>query len=432
MKNKLPFLFLIAFSFGIFLVSLRITYSRYQNFESGKFDLGNMAKMVWNTAHGRFMYVTDYFGTNMPRWGMSHVDPFLIIFVPVMSVIKSPLVLVFSQLAFVIGTALILYKLAELELGNRFAALFIGLAYLFYPAVGYILAWTDFHGVTAVIPFFLGTFYLFEKMHKEGNFNQNRLILFWALLVLSMAGKEEVSLFIFFFGLFILVLRKGRAKIAAWIMGVSLVWFIVAFFVLIPGAAHFRIEGYQKFVESIGVEPEETKNVASENYFLLRYEEFGDSYFEVLVNMAKNPKQIMSAWLDGSKPINFQQTFAPVLFAPLLYPPAFMMAVPEFIINYSSTSGGVNTANIENHRISLIVVVLFISIVYGLGFISRLLRDYLKVRENITVTVLSLAILVMSINKTFEYKNPVYLWIQQAVQRRVVALVSAEENIIKD
>src|SRR3989344_4212039 len=217
MKKHLPFLLLVLFCLGIFAVTIRITNSRYQNFESGKFDLGNMAQMVWNTAHGRFMYVTDYFGTNMPRWGMSHVDPFLIIFVPVMSVIKSPLVLVFSQLAFVIGTALILYKLAELELGNRFAALFIGLAYLFYPAVGYILAWTDFHGVTAVMPFFLGTFYLFEKMYKEGNFSRNRLILFWALLVLSMAGKEEVSLFIFFFGLSILILRKEHKKLAAWI-----------------------------------------------------------------------------------------------------------------------------------------------------------------------------------------------------------------------
>src|SRR3989304_4612412 len=116
MKKHLPFLFLIIFSFGILAVSARIAYSRYQNFESGKFDLGNMAQMVWNTSHGRFMYLTDYFGTNMPRWGMSHVDPFLIIFVPIMSVVKSPLVLVFAQLAFVIGTALILYKLAELEL----------------------------------------------------------------------------------------------------------------------------------------------------------------------------------------------------------------------------------------------------------------------------------------------------------------------------
>src|SRR3989304_2517479 len=125
----------------------------------------------------------------MPRWGMSHVDPFLVIFVPVMSVIKSPLVLVFSQVAFVVGTALILYKLAELELGNRLAALAISLAYLFYPALGYILAWTDFHGVTAVMPFFLGAFYLFEKMYKENNFGRNRMILFWIFLVLSMAGK---------------------------------------------------------------------------------------------------------------------------------------------------------------------------------------------------------------------------------------------------
>jgi len=90
--KNIYFLIVLAFSLVIFTVSVRITYSRYTNFENGKFDLGNMSQMVWNTMHGRFMYVTDYFGTNMPRWGMSHVDPFLVVFVPFMAIFKTPLV----------------------------------------------------------------------------------------------------------------------------------------------------------------------------------------------------------------------------------------------------------------------------------------------------------------------------------------------------
>jgi len=140
----------------------------------------------------------------------------------------------------------------------------------------------------------------------------------------------------------------------------------------------------------------------------------------------------MRAWVDGSKAIFFEQTFLPVLYTPFLYPPTFMMAIPELVINYTSTSGGVNTANIENHRISLIVVVMFISTVYGTRFFSRLLKDYLKINETVTILLISFAILITSVTKTFEYKNPVYLWIQQAIQRRIVPFVGAEENVIED
>lgn len=453
-SKHFPLILIILFSSFLFLVTLRITYSRYDNFENGKFDLGNMAQMVWNTMNGKFMYLTDYFGTNMPRWGMSHVDPFLIIFVPLMAIFKTPYLLVASQLFLVIFSSVLLFKIAELELENRWVALAVGLSYLFYPAIGFILAWTDFHGVTAVMPFFLAAFYLFEKMYKEQDFSKWRLILFWTFLVLNMSGKEEIPLFIFVYAVFILFFRtdtwvlhdvtkdkKQRLKIffsqkaarTALYMGiVSVLWFITAFFVLIPRAAHYRTDGYENFVQSIGVEPEETHNVSQENYFLRRYEEFGDTYFEVAFNMLIHPKQLMRAWLDGSKSEYFVRTFEPIAYMPLLYPPTFMISIPEFLINYTSTSGGVSTANIENHRISMIIVVLFISSVYGIGFVSDLFKKYLKINKKVTVSALAIVLLGMNVYKTFEYENFVYMWIKQAVERRIVPLVSAEENVIED
>src|SRR3989344_7127235 len=85
----------------IFVVTLIYSFllanKRYNNVEYGKFDLGNMSQMVWNTSQGRFMEVTDQFGTNMPRWGMSHVDPILAIFVPVYWFFDNPMILVLIQ-----------------------------------------------------------------------------------------------------------------------------------------------------------------------------------------------------------------------------------------------------------------------------------------------------------------------------------------------
>jgi len=149
-----------------FLVASRINVFRYHNFDFGKFDLGNMTQMVWNTLNGRFLYLTDYFGTNLPRWAMSHVDPILLLFVPIFALYQHPLTLVFSQLVLVLFSALIIYKIALLELESKWTASLIGMSYLFYPALGYINAVTGFHGVSVVIPFFLLSFYFFEKMHK--------------------------------------------------------------------------------------------------------------------------------------------------------------------------------------------------------------------------------------------------------------------------
>jgi uncharacterized membrane protein len=457
-SNWFGLLVVLFFSLVVFAVSIRITYSRYTNFENGKFDLGNMVQMVWNTSQGRFMYLTDYFGTNMPRWGMSHVDPFLIVFVPFLVIFKSPLVLVFGQLFLVIFSSLVLYKIAELETKNRLLAVFVSLSYLFYPALGFILTWTDFHGVTAVMPFFFLGFYLFEKMYHEKSFPKSKLLWFWICLVLAMMGKEEIPIFVALFGLFILLFRNDFssyldkffdpifnktdilksflsttiAKNALGMMVIGSLWFYYAFFVLIPQSAHYRVNGYNKFVNSIGITPEETENVDSENYFLLRYEEFGSSYGEILLNMAKNPTKVMSAWTDGSKPDYFKQTFMPLLYLPLLYPPIFAISIPELIINYTSTSGGVSTANIENHRISMIIVILFISLVYGINFIARFAEKYFGVKAKYVQTGLALLLLLANIQKTFEYKNPIYLWMQQAVGRRIVGIVKAEDNIIND
>ena len=78
LKENIPFAFLLLFCVGLLAVTIKMNVFRFNNFDFGKFDLGNMTQMVWNTQHGRFMYLTDYFGTNLPRWAMSHVDPILV------------------------------------------------------------------------------------------------------------------------------------------------------------------------------------------------------------------------------------------------------------------------------------------------------------------------------------------------------------------
>lgn len=425
-KKHFFFLVLIIYSIGFLAVNIKINLFSYNNFDFGKFDLGNMSQMVWNTLHGRFLYLTNYFGTNMPRWGMSHVDPILVLFVPIFFFFQSPLTLVFSQLVLVTATSYLLFKLAELKLQSSFSAFLIGLSYLFYPAIGFLTARTGFHGVSVAIFFFVAAFYVFERMYEHKSFTKWGVILFWVLLIITMSGKEQIPAYTFFLGLFIWLYR-GKKKLGIWISGVSLIWFVMAFFVIIPAFAHYRVEGYKSFADSLNIDQDYSNDVISSNYFLARYEEFGDTYLEVMAGMVTHPTQVVRVFFGGDRVKNFKETLLPVAFLPFIYPATFIMALPDFLINYLTTAGGIGTSEIYNHRVSMIIPVVFISVIFAIKFLGSQISEWQsKIKFKTAVVIFSTILLGFNIYTSFAFNNPVYLWVDQAVRKRVVKLAFAK------
>lgn len=452
LKENFLLIGLIIFCIGLFFVLAKINLFRYNNFDFGKFDLGNMTQMVWYTLQGKPLYLTGYFGVNFPRWAMSHVDPILLLFVPVFAVVQHPLTLVFSQIILILSSSVILYKIAFLEHKSKLVGFLVGLSFLFYPAVGFVTAWTGFHGVSAAIPFFLLAFYMFEKMHKTGDYSKKSKILFWMFLVITMSGKEQLPLYVVMYGIFILFFRTSepvsfptRSEFKVWIssvlkiqsvkiglsmIAVGLIWFYVAFFVIIPNYAPLRQAGFNEFARSLGINPGSVRDVDSENYFISRYDAFGDSYTSVLVGMIKNPDDLARIIFGGDKPENMVQTFEPVGYLPFLSPQVFMIAFPDLLINYSTSAGGIGTSEIINHRISMIIPVLFLSSIYSLGLLASLLSRLPKVKKEYALIVLSGAFLYMNIQTTYKFNNPVYQWLTQALQKRLAILpVFAKEDL---
>lgn len=418
--NNIPFLGTLFLSLLMLAVSFKVTMFRYKNYEYGKFDLGNMSQMVYNTSRGNFMEVTDYFGANMPRWGMSHVDPFLIIFVPIYYFFADARVLIVGQLLLVIFSSLVIYLISNRILKSKIASFFISSAYLFYPAVGYLLAWTGFHGVTAVIPFFLLSFLFYELLEEKG-ISKKLLITFYFFVFLTLMGKEEISLIYFMYGLYLTVFRKFK-WVGLSLIIVGLLWFSFSFFVLIPSAAKYRVEGYKKFAESVDLKVEPTKDVLKGNYFLGRYGKFGDSYFEILKNVLTNPKLVIKESFSGDKKENLQMTLSPLLFLPIFYTPVFMISFPEFFINYLTTSAGIGTAEIYNHRVSMIIPILFISLIFGFKFFKTLLDRFSKFKTlNSEVFYIFCSILIFASSVYFSnlYQNPILLWFTQSLGRKL-------------
>ncbi|OGC50292.1 hypothetical protein A2716_03730 [candidate division WWE3 bacterium RIFCSPHIGHO2_01_FULL_40_23] len=430
MKRSLPLFIVVGMAAIVFITSVRVTMFRYRNYEYGKFDLGNMSQMVYNTLNGRFMEVTDYFGANMPRWGMSHVDPFLLVFVPFYAVFPDARILVVAQLFLLISSSFLLYLIGTRILNSKFASMFVALSFLFYPAVGYLLAWTGFHGVTSVVPFFLGAFLLLEDMYIKRLFTRNKVLLFFFLILLTMAGKEEISLIILAYAGFIFFFR-GQRKIALLMGTISLLWFFITFFVLIPNASHYRIEGYQRFVQSIGVDIDAKKDVLKPNYFLSRYEEFGESYLEILKNMALDPGKVIKIFFSGDRKENFNMTFMPLLYLPVFYLPILLISSPEFLINYLTTQSGVGTAEIYNHRISMIIPILFISVLFSIKLFEDAYRVFLRKEPKKLSLFISILLLATNIYTSNLYQNPILLWFTQSLGRRF-AFASGEVDEIKN
>ncbi len=413
---------LIVFNLLVFALCVKINVFRFNNFDFGKFDLGNMSQMVWYTLNGKLMYLTDYFGTNLPRWAMSHVDPILLIFIPVFIFFPHSLTLVFGQVILVLSSSIIIYKLGDLILKSSFAGLLLGVAFLFYPAVGFLLAWTGYHGVTAVIPFFLLAFYIFEKMHLSQNFSLRNRLVFWVMIIATLAGKEQLSLYILVYGVFIALARKNL-KYGLTLITLGAVWFVVTFVVIIPHFAPYRVDGFKQFSEEIQIDSTLGQDVGKDNYFLSRYSEFGDTYLEITLGILFNPSKSVEIFFGGDKLENFNMTMAPLLYVPLLAPLHLAIAGPDFLINYLTTSSGIGTAEVYNHRVSMIIPLLFIACIYFIAFFAKYLERFFKVTKIYTVTICAALLLISTVYHSKKYENPVFLWLFQAVQKRISYVV---------
>ncbi|MFH1000710.1 MAG: DUF2079 domain-containing protein, partial [Bacteroidota bacterium] len=180
--------------------------------------------------------------------------------------------------------------------------------------------------------------------------------------------------------------------------------------------------GYQKFAISMGLTDTTVRDVENDNYFISRYSEFGDSYGSIALNMLKDPNKALKIFFTTDKLDNLRRTFEPVAYLPLAFPVLLVIAAPDFLINYLTTASGIGTAEITNHRVSMIVPIIFISTIYAVGYLSGLIK-HIKIKRNYFAIALSMIVLGFCIRTTFTYNNPVYLWLTQAIQKRLTASI---------
>jgi uncharacterized membrane protein len=307
---------------------------RHEAFITGRFDLGNMVQAVWSTAHGDPLRMTSLRGDQISRLA-AHVDPILVLFAPLWWIWPSPHMLLAVQALVIALGAVPVFLLARKHLASPQAALGFALAYLLYPATGW-LTLNEFHPVALAAPLLLFAFWYLDE---------ERLLPFAVFALAAATCKEEIALVVAGFGIWYAVAHRSWAAGTA-IALVGGAWAAVAIGIVIP---HY--------------------NAGAESDFYGRYSEVGGSAGGILETALTHPLRIIEAAFSGRDLHYLLDLVAPLAALCLLAPLVLVAALPELAINLLSST--TTQTSIHFHYTAGLIPPLMIGAIFGAKRLSR-------------------------------------------------------------
>jgi len=324
---KSPELVLFTLIFIYIIYFTTASFLRYDNFYTGRFDLGNMDQTVWNTINGRIFQASNDDGSIVSRLS-SHADFMLILLSPFYLIWSHPKMLLLIQ-SFVLGIgAIFVFLIAKGVLENKTLALVFSFLYLMSPAMQFTNLY-DFHPVTIATTTLLAAFYFLLKQ---------KYFLMILFLLLSGLAKEQILIINSIFGLFLLFKIK-RKILGLLIVLFSLIIFFYLIWVAIPA------------------------NAGGQHFALSYYSDFGDSPGEVIRNVVFSPQKIISTILEGGRIDYLRQLFMPLGFISFFAPVYLIFAAPDLLINLLSNNSQLH--QIYYQYSATITPFIFISSIFG-------------------------------------------------------------------
>ena len=325
---------------------------QYRAYNTGRFDLGNMAQAVWSTAHGHPLEITNLQGEQVSRLG-SHVDPILVAFAPLWWIWPSAAMLVAAQAVAIALGALPVFWLARKHLGSEQAALGFALAYLLYPAVQW-LTLNEFHPVALACPLLLYAFWYLDE---------ERLWPFAIFAVLAALTKEEIPLVIAGMGVWYAISRRQwRIGGAIAVIGVCLTTISVE--LVLP---HF--------------------NAGGSSSFYARYGELGHSPGGILRTAVTDPGKVLSAVFDRQGVHYLLDLVLPLLLLVVAAPVVLVAALPELGLNLLSATD--TQSSIHHHYTAGLIPPLIVATVLGA---ARLTRSRTGLRVPLAMTLVAVMV----------------------------------------
>ncbi len=270
-------------------------------FETGRFDVGNLTQVVWSTAHGRFLEMTDVRGEQISRLG-AHFDPLVVILAPAWWLWPSPELLLVAQAVAVSLGAAPVYLLARKHLGGDRAGLVFAVVYLLYPPTQWLVV-DDFHPVAFATPLLLASIWYLDE---------DRLLAFSLCAGAACLTKEQIGLVVAMLGLWYAVAR-GRRVAGATIIASGTTIAVLAAAVIVP---HFAPGAGSPFAE--------------------RYAGVGGSPAGILRGALEHPLRLLEAVAAPGDLAYLVDLLTPLGGLPLLSPLLAASALPEIALNLLS------------------------------------------------------------------------------------------------
>ena len=236
--------FLTAVAIAWTAVVGTLAVARHNAFLSHRFDLGNMVQAVWSTSQGRLLETTDgHTGEQIVRLA-GHVDPILVLFVPLWWIHGGPEALIVGQAAALAAGSYPVVRLALKYTESPLCAALLGAWYLAYPWVVWN-AFNDVHPVTLAIPCLLYAIWFLDE-HRLGSFAMAAL--------LALSTGELIGLTIAALGVWYAV-RYGRRRAGLVIAIGGAAWTTICLAVVIPVLNDGQSSRFYPLFESTGGSP---------------------------------------------------------------------------------------------------------------------------------------------------------------------------------
>ena len=295
---------LLWIAVGAFAVGMSwLSVLQQRAFETGRFDVGNLTQVVWSTANGRFLEITDVDGEQISRLG-AHFDPIVVLLAPLWWIWPSPeLLLVVQAVAVALG-AIPVYLLARKHLGSERAGVLFAVVYLLYPPTQWLVV-DDFHPVAFATPLLLAAIWFLDE---------DRLLPFALCAGAACLTKEQIGLVVAMLGLWY-AFAHGRTRMGAVIFAVAGAVAVLATAVIVPA---FAPGGGSPFEG--------------------RYADVGGSPAGIVRGAFEHPLRLVEALTEQRDLTYVIELLAPLGGLSLLSPLLGASALPEIAINLLSAT----------------------------------------------------------------------------------------------
>jgi uncharacterized membrane protein len=337
------------------LLFIIISVGQHRALGSHTYDLVNMDQAVWNTLQGRPLAFSIVPGVDSRL--AFHFEPILLPISLFYLIYENAETLLLLQTIIVALGAWPVYWIARDKLNSQLAGVTFAWLYLMYPPLQAANVF-DFHAVTLAAPFLL------FAIHAILNGHRGRAIFF---CILAMGCKEDIPLLVVMLGLWVLVFNRDK-RLGFVLAGLGMVWFVIAFQIVIP---HYAPAGI--------------------NPYMTRYSEWGSSQREILINLVTNPAGLFKYLLRPTHLTYYKDLLFPLNFLSLLAPHWLLLSGPSLAINLLSNQLAQKVAN-QFHYTAPIVPFVITAAIFGT---SRLISLIPKDRSSLRSGILSFVLVSM-------------------------------------